>query len=278
MTTSGLRRGSGTTVAASEVEKFGRDGYVLVPDFLSSEELQQLRGWVTDIEGWPVGQGSWFQHDEQGARGVVRTRTENFSRYHEGLAALITTGALPAMAGELLGEPAVLYKEKVNYKHPGGAGFAAHQDAPAYPQVGVSVSCLLAVDDATIDNGCLELVAGMHHELLPTDRDGCVRADIAAGMAWRAQPVTAGSLLWFHSHTPHRSAGNSSDQSRRALYLTYNPLSLGDLREAYYADKRAAFAALGEQSVGGAQRVSLIGHFQGIPPRGNARCEPPRVR
>ena len=63
-------------------------------------------------------------------------------------------------ASALLGEPAVLYKEKVNYKLPGGAGYAPHQDAPAYPFVAKHVSCLVAIDDAGIDNGCLEVVSG----------------------------------------------------------------------------------------------------------------------
>lgn len=264
------RPGSDPVSTVLDAEAFVRDGYTAVPDFLSGPDLVRLRGWVSEIEAWPPGEGGWFQHDEQGTRGVVRTRTENFSPFHDGLRTLLTTGALPEMAGELLGEPAVLYKEKVNYKHPGGAGFAPHQDAPAYPHLRTSVSCLLAVDDTTADNGCLELVSGMHRELLPTDGDGCVRADIATALTWRTVPVPAGSLLWFHSHTPHRSAGNLTDRSRRALYLTYNAASLGDLREAYYTDKRAAFAALGGHGTGGEQRISLIGHFQGIPPRGDA--------
>ncbi|MBV8994291.1 MAG: phytanoyl-CoA dioxygenase family protein, partial [Pseudonocardiales bacterium] len=151
----------------------------------------------------------------------------------------------------------------VNYKHPGGAGFAPHQDALAYPQVPVSVSCLLAVDDATTNNGCLELVAGHHHKLVATNDEGCIHADVAERLSWVAMPVTAGSLLWFHSHTPHRSGRNRSPHPRRALYLTYNAAALGDLREAYYAHKRAAFAKMDAAK---AARISLIGHFQGTTP------------
>jgi hypothetical protein len=254
--------------AEIDVDAFGHDGVVRVPNFLTGAGLAQLRTWVSEIEAWPPGEGTWFQHDELGERGVVRTRTENFSPHHAGLRQILTTGALPQMAGQLLGEPAVLYKEKVNYKYPGGAGFAPHQDAPAYPHVPVSVSCLLAVDDATLKNGCLELVAGRHHALLPTDGEGCIRADVAEGLSWVAMPVAAGSLLWFHSHTPHRSGPNCSPHPRRALYLTYNAASLGDLRDAYYADKRATFAKAGAANAG---RISLIGHFRGTVPPGDVR-------
>lgn len=39
-------------------------------------------------------------------------------------------------------------------------GFPAHQDAPAYVSFGLNyhVTCLLAADEATEENGCLEVV------------------------------------------------------------------------------------------------------------------------
>lgn len=251
-------------LSGPELDAFARDGFVVVPDFLSAESLDVVRQWVCDVEHWPDGpHAGWLQHDEQTSAGVRRTRTENFSPFHEGLRTLLTTGTIRAMAGQLLGEPAILYKEKINYKHPGGAGFAPHQDAPAYPHINVSVSCLLSIDDSTFDNGCLEFARGTHHRLLPTDGDGCVHPDIAQTLTWQPHPVRAGTLVWFHSHTPHRSGPNTSLTSRRALYLTYNGASLGDLHESYYLDKRAA---LSDAGTGKTQRVSLIGHFRGTAP------------
>lgn len=253
------------SLSQSALDVFSREGVLLVPGFLSADGLHRVRAWTHDVERWPdEPEAGWLQHDEQISGRIRRARTENFSPFHGDLRALLTTAAIPAMAGQLLGEPAVLYKEKINYKHPGGAGFAAHQDAPAYPHINVGVSCLLAVDDSTVENGCLEFVRGMHHELLPTDEDGCIRPDIAESLEWQPCPVAAGSLVWFHSHTPHRSGPNASDASRRALYLTYNAASAGDLHETYYRDKRVALAAA--DATGGAQRISLIGHFRGIAP------------
>jgi ectoine hydroxylase-related dioxygenase (phytanoyl-CoA dioxygenase family) len=190
-------------------------------------------------------------------------RTENFVPFHAGLRALLTDGALLDDASMLLGEPAVLYKEKINYKLPGGAGYAPHQDAPAYRFVAVHVSCMVAVDDAAEDNGCLEVVSGGHEQLLPTDATGCIRADVAAALDWMPVPVRAGQTLWFHSRTPHRSGPNRSAQPRRALYPTYNAASEGDLRADYYRQKLAEFAAGGGPE--GRVQVSLIGDFQGRP-------------
>jgi ectoine hydroxylase-related dioxygenase (phytanoyl-CoA dioxygenase family) len=167
-------------------------------------------------------------------------------------------------ASALLGEPAVLYKEKINYKLPGGAGYAPHQDAPAYRFVRTHISCMVAVDDSLVDNGCLEVVSGMHHDLLPTDDVGCIRADVVASMTWAPVEVRAGETLWFHSCTPHRSGPNLGVTPRRALYPTYNARSEGDLRAAYYEQKRAELAEAGESD---RVAVSLIGDFQGRPVR-----------
>ena len=113
-------------------------------------------------------------------------------------------------ASALLGEPAVLYKEKINYKLAGGAGYTAHQDAPAYRFVEQHISCMVAIDDATLDNGCLEVASGMHAAVLPMDETGCIRDDVASALQWTPVELRAGQTLWFHSRTPHRSGPNRS--------------------------------------------------------------------
>src|SRR2546430_4590866 len=62
---------------------------------------------------------------------------ENFVPYHEGLAALFASPRLLGLLAECAGEPVVLFKDKINFKLPGGAGFAPHQDAPAYVDFGI---------------------------------------------------------------------------------------------------------------------------------------------
>jgi ectoine hydroxylase-related dioxygenase (phytanoyl-CoA dioxygenase family) len=191
-------------------------------------------------------------------------RSEGFVGVHAGLTALLTEGPLLDAASALLGEPAVLYKEKVNYKLPGGAGYSAHQDAPAWPFVERHVSCMLAIDDSRIANGCLEVVSGCHHELLPTDDLRCIPSEAVASLEWVPVEVEAGDVLWFHSRTPHRSGPNPGPDPRRALYPTYNAAAEGDLRTAYYAEKQRTLS-----SVDADERVvvSLSGDFQGRPVR-----------
>ncbi len=244
------------------VEHFRTEGWVLT-DTLDADGVAELRRWVDDISSWPADGDGWLHHHEMTDDGPKLCRSENLIPFHDGLRDLLTAGSMLDVAGALLGEPAVLYKEKINYKLPGGAGYSPHQDAPAYPFVASHVSCMVAIDAADETNGCLEVVPRMHAEVLPMDDSGCIRADVVASMTWMPVEVAAGQTLWFHSRTPHRSGPNRSGVPRRALYPTYNAASEGDLRTDYYREKLAAFAdsAAPDDRV----RVSLIGDFQGRP-------------
>ncbi len=241
-------------VLAADVEHFCDQGWVLTR---SHDDVAAVQRWVSEVAAWPQDDGEWLHHLELTDTGPQLCRTENFVPFHADLRALLTTGPMLETASALLGEPAVLYKEKINYKLSGGAGYSPHQDAPAYRFVATHVSCMVAVDDALVDNGCLEVVSGHHQDLLPVDEVGCIRSEVVASLTWVPVEVKAGETLWFHSRTPHRSGPNLGPTPRRALYPTYNALAEGDLRAAYYKQKR------GELGDGAA--VSLIGDFQGRP-------------
>jgi hypothetical protein len=258
---------------ALDLERWRRDGYLLIDRVLTGNALAEFQTWVDEIESWVPGGGPWLQHDEMTDSGPQRARSENFMPFHEGMRRLLTEGLLVDMAGQLLGEPAALFKEKINYKHPGGGGYAPHQDMAAYPQISRCITCLVAADDAGPENGCLEFAPGYQWKMLPRGADGCVTEELARDLPWVKVPTAPGSLLWFDGLAPHRSGPNRTDRPRRALYLTYSALSEGELRTRYYAEKGSAFAVEDSTASAGPARISLIGHFQGraVPPKGEAR-------
>jgi len=256
----GLEHWSPALRAVAARAHFERHGWVLV-DTLDAHEVEQLRTWVGQVATTPDGEGGVLHYREQTDAGPQLCRSENFTPSHPGLAHLLHE-RLAATASLLLGEPAVLYKEKVNYKLVGGAGYSPHQDAPAYPFIDTHVSCMVAIDDATVANGCLEVVSGRHDQVLPLDDRGCIAPEVVAEMTWIPAEVRAGQTLWFHSRTPHRSGPNHSDRDRRALYPTYNAAREGDLRDQYY---RTKLAELADRNGHGRVVVSLIGDFEGRP-------------
>src|SRR5262249_30240833 len=137
-----------------------------------------------------------------------------------------------------------LFKDKINFKLPGGAGFAPHQDAPAYVDFGVHhhLTVMAPVDAFTADNGCLELARdATARTFLPQNPDGTLRPDVMPELD--VVPVLAepGDVTVSDPWAPHRPGPNPSTRPPRPYYLTFNPASAGDRRAAYYARKRECF-------------------------------------
>lgn len=242
---------------------WGRDGFLLLQGALTAEEVDEIRGWVDQVAAWGRSGGPGLHHFEQTDAGPTIARSEDLIDHHGGLRALLTEGLLPELAGELFGEPAVLYKEKINYKQPGGGGFAPHQDAPAYRFVDHHVSVMVPIDAATRASGCLWVARGHDRGLLAMDGLKGLSAAVVDQLEWQPVELTPGDLLWFDSYAPHYSDTNTTATGRRALYLTYNAASAGDFRSTYYQDKVAEFDGLD----GPAERVrlSITDDFLGRP-------------
>ena len=247
-------------VDASAHSTWNDHGFILLDNLLSESISENLTNWVDEIANLPNGKGTLKHYWEQTGEGPKLCRTEQFLDSHDDLQALITDGPVQKAASQILGEEALIYKEKLNYKLPGGSGFSAHQDAPAYPLIKKHVTCLIAIDDMTIENGCLEFAFDNPDGLLEQDEKGCIRKDIVEELQWKAFEVPRNMCLFFSSYTPHRSAQNNSIFPRRALYLTYNGCSDGDARVEYYAQRNSY---LSNASDGSTQKISLISDFQG---------------
>ncbi len=217
--------------------------WLLLRGALSTEERADLLRWTEELESWPETPGKWMKYFEPGeARPLCRV--ENFLPYHDGLRGLLSRSDLLECLERLLGEPSLLFKEKLNFKLPGGQGFAPHQDAPAFVSFDQKyhVTGMLSVDATAPENGGLDIVDGFREAVtLPQAEDGTLRPDVVASLDWHPLETRPGDLVLFDSYVPHRSGPNRSDRPRRALYVTWNRASEGDRRADYYERKRRAF-------------------------------------
>ncbi len=261
----------------AQMQLWARDGWLHLPGALAPHQVAELDDSLHDLVAWSVMGGPGLHHFEQTDDGPVIARSELFADEHVPLGTFVRGPLLKGIVGQLLGEPAVLYKEKVNYKLPGGGGFAPHQDAAAYRFVDHHISVMVPVDDATEASGCLYFAPGHTEGALPTDGRGRISEVVAATLQWRPVEVAAGDLVVFDSYAPHHSGPNTTERPRRALYLTYNAASAGDLRAAYYADKQAELTDRGSTFDGERVRISISDDFLGRPVEAtSARSRPGR--
>ncbi|MBT9556096.1 MAG: phytanoyl-CoA dioxygenase family protein [Myxococcales bacterium] len=254
----------------AQLASFRTQGWLVLRGVIPPAQLAALQDWTAELEDWAELDGPGLHHFEETATGPRIARSEDFIPYHAGLKAFIAHGDILGWVGQLLGEPAVLYKEKINYKHAGGAGFAPHQDATAYRFVDFHISAMVPLDPATPENGGLYFAPGHARGKLPESR-GVILPEVAETLAWEPASVLPGDVVLFGSYAPHKSGTNESAAARRAYYLTYNAASAGDLRDRYYADKKAEFDKSGGSFDGERARISVNDDFLGRPaerPRG----------
>ncbi|MEP0940533.1 MAG: phytanoyl-CoA dioxygenase family protein [Rhizobiaceae bacterium] len=86
------------------------------------------------------------------------------------------------------------------------------------------ITVWLAITDATIEMGCLQVAGGHYDEMLPH----CAKTQVGIADPYIPKdkatpvPVKAGGAVIFHPLTPHASLPNISDDYRWSLDLRYN--------------------------------------------------------
>jgi len=225
-----------------QIADFEHDGYCVLPGAFSAEDTATIDGWAREVENLPEEPGRhWVFHEESRIDGSrLINRIEYIASFHDGFAKLTET--LRHTVEQLLGEEACLFKEKINFKMPGGGGFEPHQDSQAGWEEYASnfVNVMVCIDAATVENGCLEIAPGQNRRGLLRGMEPLTDDDLA-GMEFLSHPTKPGDVVLFDAYTPHRSAPNNSDKTRRLYFATYNRAAEGDHLDRYYADKRKNF-------------------------------------
>lgn len=144
-----------------------------------------------------------------------------------------------AILVDALGPDVDCFLSQFIFKNPGAWGQPWHQDSyyfhfePARPIVGL----WLAISEATLENGCLHVLAGSQMEPLkrhvPDERPGSLYGyvEIADHDMSDAQPclLAPGDLLVFDSHLMHRSTDNLSNGIRAAMVWHFSRTGTIDL-------------------------------------------------
>lgn len=259
-------------LSQADLDSWHRQGYVVLKNLFSAEDKARIFKAVKEIQNFPLRMGEHMHYFEK-QKGSEKPmwqlcRTENYLDYHAELQSLVGNESSPArVAAQLLGEdpnfegPALVFKERINYKLPGGGGFAAHQDAPAWsggdptaPDAELhfmrhTLNMNIAIDPMFLENGGLEVVPGKHREgLFPQNADGTLTEAFCSSQTWQEVKLEPGDVLFFSLHIPHRSGPNLTQSSRRAVYITYAARSKMDPseRSRYYENYRRDFPPAGE--------------------------------
>lgn len=225
------------TITAEDVQFYRDNGYLVVEDLFSAEEVSAIRGEAVDICRGELGDvhGLLPSSPEESDEEVLR-KTLCIHFPHKLSSLMLDMMKHPGMVDVLTGiiGPDVKCMQSMLFiKSSGKPGQAWHQDEDFIPTRDRSLTgAWIALDDATVDNGCLWVIPGSHSHgvLWEMERQDDPRfdcSDTSVGFPYTdedAVPVEikAGSVVFFNGYTLHRSLPNVTESGfRRALVYHY---------------------------------------------------------
>ncbi|MBX9950518.1 MAG: phytanoyl-CoA dioxygenase family protein [Candidatus Obscuribacterales bacterium] len=243
------------TLSKEQLRAFEQDGFVVLPKLYSQSEINAVSQAIDALAGKTPEAGKemvYFENDLKNDGERILSRIENFVEYNPVLHDLVFGEKMMSITGQLLEDEPCLFKEKINFKMPGGAGFEPHQDIqPGWDDYcPYFISVLVTIDESTVENGCLELAAGFHKNGLLGEKWKPLTPEQLEGVDFVPYPMSPGDVALFDCFVPHQSKPNLTNKQRRNLYLTFNRKHEGDHRVKYYADKRASYPPDNEREAG----------------------------
>lgn len=213
-------------------QEFDKNGFVVLEDVFSPSEIAAVSNEVNRVI---EGKAAYLPEKEIVYEpDTTPRRVRNAFRLHFYEKKFLDTAKHAKLIGPLeviLGKPLRLYGSQV-FAKPARVGTAvpAHQDMPYWPfEPYELVSAWIALDDSTIENGCVRYVSGSHKlGMLPHAPSGVVGNSLGlvedlrvTALAEHPVEVRRGSCILHHALTVHRSEPNQSDHPRRGLIYVY---------------------------------------------------------
>ena len=224
--------------------QFNRDGFLLLKNIFTNLQTKAITETANSLYMLPKVKNSYMKYYENINNERKLSRIENFINNDNCFELkLIVDNTVTPIIEEILTKRMVLFKDKINWKHPGGGCFKPHQDFEAWSDFppNTFVTCAVCIDNSTIENGCLEMAPSYHRNGLLENNNGVINSMLVKQMYWNPILASNKDLIIFDSYTPHRSGINLTEKYRRVFYFTYNPLEEGNYYNKYFLKKRKEF-------------------------------------
>jgi phytanoyl-CoA hydroxylase len=226
----------------SQFDAYRRDGFVRLDGVFAGEELRRLRDAVAmavaaEADRNLIGQAS-DAYKPSGAYAELFIQRVNLWTRHPDVRSFVMSHRLGSIAARLEGVgPMRVWHDQALFKEPRGGSTATnrtpwHQDAVFWPhqQRVHQTTIWIALQDATIANGCMAFVPGSQKlgELPPVSFTN--PADIfehvppeMRGVKPRVCELPAGSVTFHNGLTLHYAGPNKTDAVREAFAIIYMP-------------------------------------------------------
>jgi ectoine hydroxylase-related dioxygenase (phytanoyl-CoA dioxygenase family) len=225
-------------MSQAQIDEYQQNGFVVVKNLVSPENLALLRRKIEDRQQEILENKSRNANIIYEPGGGTALATKPVLRKLESLApedtffrSIAATPEILDIVSALTGnDPSVyLYSDQVFLK-PAlcGSEKPLHQDNSYFKVTPhhSGITCWMALDDATVENGCLHYIPGTHklglinHRAIANTPHLTPESEKSFGPEVAA-PIPAGACLFHHLLVLHSSKANTSPNARRAWALHY---------------------------------------------------------
>ena len=220
-------------LSPGQIDEYNEAGVIVLPSLLDGQTVQSLNETIDALveDALERGDETILELEPELQDGaVVARRVYDPVERHQAFMDLCTDARLLDAVESLLGPDIGLHHSKLNMK-PAQVGSAVqwHQDLAYFPHTNDSlVTALIYLDDANLENGCLQVVPGLHRSYLDHHDEAGRFSGLITDSAFegtdslaRALPGSAGSVILMHCLLPHSSLPNHSSSARRTLIFEY---------------------------------------------------------
>ena len=201
-------------LSKEQVAQFHRDGFVGPLTMCSPEEMATIRTQLEETVWNTVG-------PQSGSNGPFQCRHLDTRVTWD----ICSHPAIVESMASIMGPDLILWRSHFWMKEPGSKAIPWHQDYNYWPiDPTLNISAWVAIDRATTENSCVQLIPGSHRHILKHYKaEGDVafneEADKSGYDASKAviMELEAGQFFLFNERTLHYSDANRSDKRRAGL-------------------------------------------------------------
>jgi len=229
-------------LTSEQIQHYQDNGFIVIENFLSPEELENWRKAVTTAVKERAGIKIPGKEIKTGEADGINEDADYFARVFDQLLNLWQTNAqvkelmldnrIGKMAAQLAGVDGIrIWHDQALIKRPWANPTAWHLDTPFWSfSDRRAISIWVALDDATLENGCLFFIPGSHKQTafdqitIGRNMDGIFEVyPQLANIAPVSAPMKAGSCSFHNGLTVHGANPNMTIGFRRAMTCSYMP-------------------------------------------------------
>jgi ectoine hydroxylase-related dioxygenase (phytanoyl-CoA dioxygenase family) len=237
-------------------KEFNKKGFIIIKNFFHKKDIDKI---INEFANSNLNKSKDTYFEKIKNKKKLR-RLERVSDKLLQIKKIIKSKKLGDLLNKLSKKKLTLFKDKLNFKYSGGAGYNPHVDGhymwidkngiknygwKKYSNYFLNV--VIPIDDVKIKNGCLYVgnkknikkLGKNYHQIIKSlsKHNYEIPKKINKKIKYHPIELNSGDILFFDWKCPHFSKKNNSILTRRQIYITYCDSKIPNPRKNYYLDR-----------------------------------------